>query len=254
VTALSRELLLQAKETAEDMGFLVLHMYVDCLFVQKPGCQKNADFNPLLEAIAARTGIPITLDGVYRWVAFLPSQRDARIPVPNRYFGVFQDGEIKYRGIELRRHDTPAWMARIQLAVLKCLAQAGTLEQARGRLPQACALVAQARSDLLAGRVPIAELLVTQRLSRSVEAYKTMPPAARAARQLLAQGQALAPGQTVRFIYTRGRPGVWADGCGELDPRTIDTRRYAGLLERAVGSVLDVFGLEVEVGRMLLPV
>ena len=252
VTALSRELLLQAKETAEDLGFLVLHMYVDCLFVQKPGCRRPTDFKPLLEAIAERTGIPISLDGVYRWVAFLPSRRDARVPVPNRYFGVFQDGEIKYRGIELRRHDTPIWVARIQLAVLECLAQAGTLEQARGRLPQARALVARALSDLQAGSVPAAELLVTQRLSRAPEAYKTAPPAARAARQLQSLGQALAPGQAVRFVYTRGRPGVWADGCGELDLRSVDTRRYAGLLERAAGSVLDVFGVEAEALRMLL--
>jgi len=48
-----------------------------------------------LAAIEGQTGIPIALEGVYRWVAFLPSKRDKRIPVPNRYFGVFQDGEIK---------------------------------------------------------------------------------------------------------------------------------------------------------------
>jgi len=69
VTSMSRELLLQAKEVADEQGYLVIHMYVDCLFVQKHGCQKAADFTPLLDAIAAQTGIPIALDGVYRWVA-----------------------------------------------------------------------------------------------------------------------------------------------------------------------------------------
>ena len=28
------------------------------------------------------------------------------MPVPNRYFGVFEDGTLKVRGIEERRHDT----------------------------------------------------------------------------------------------------------------------------------------------------
>ena len=242
VTGLSRELLLQAKETAEELGFLVLHMYVDCLFVQKSGCSAPADFTALLDAIAAQTGIAIALDGVYRWVAFLPSRRDARIPVPNRYFGVFQDGEIKYRGIELRKHDTPPWVAQVQLALLQCLAQAATLEEARRFIPQARALVAQAKSDLKAGRVPPADLLVTQRLSRELQSYKTPPPAARAARQLIEQGQSFAPGQTVRFLYTRGKPGVWAYGAGDLDLRTLDVKRYAELLERAAGAVLDVFG------------
>lgn len=96
VTSINHELMLQSKEIAEDMGFTILHMYVDSLFVQKEGIREKHDFEPLLKAIHEQTRIPITLDGVYRWVCFLPSKRDARIPVPNRYFGVFQDGSIKY--------------------------------------------------------------------------------------------------------------------------------------------------------------
>lgn len=241
VTSISRELLLQAKETAEDLGFVVLHMYVDCLFVHKSGCRTTLDFAPLLTAITEQTGIPISLDGVYRWVAFLPSKGDTRIPVPNRYFGVFQDGEIKYRGIEIRRHDTPAWVARIQLAVLECLSQAENLEQARELVPKAQAIIAQARCDIKAGRVQVDDLLVTQRLSRAVDDYKIPSPAARAARLLMEQGQVLAPGQTIRFVYTRGKPGVSAYGSGAIDLRTIDVYRYCRLLDRAAATVLDVF-------------
>jgi DNA polymerase-2 len=241
VTAISRELLLQSKETAESLGFTVLHMYIDCLFVQKPGCQDAADFAPLLAAIEGQTGIPIALEGLYRWVAFLPSKRDARIPVPNRYFGVFTDGEIKYRGIELRRHDTPPWVAKTQLAVLQCLSQAKTLEQVQEYIPKAREIVAQAQRDLRAGRVPLEDLLITQLLSREVEAYKSPSPAARAARQWLDAGKPVAPGQVMRFVYTRGKPGVWAYGCGALDVRTADVGRYVQLVERAAGMVLDVF-------------
>jgi DNA polymerase II len=246
VTGISRELLLQAKEVAEAMGFLVIHMYIDCLFVQKPGCKAASDFAPLLSAIEKQTGIPIALEGVYRWVAFLSSRRDARIPVPNRYFGVFADGEIKYRGIELRRHDTPPWVAKTQLAILQCLAQAKTLEQARDFLPQAQAIAEQARRDLHAGRVPLDELVVSQRLSRAVDEYKSPPPAARAARQWLAAGKSVAAGQVMRFVYTRGHPGVWAVGCGELDVRRVDVDTYLKLLNRAIGSVLDVFGADFD--------
>ena len=241
VTSFSRELLLQAKETAEEMGFTILHMYIDCLFVQKADCQKPADFGPLLTAIEQQTGIPIALEGVYRWVAFLPSKRDKRIPVPNRYFGVFQDGEIKYRGIELRRHDTPSWVAKIQLAVLQCLAQAKTLEQVREYLPKAGEIVEKAKRDLHAGRLPPDELVISQRLSRAVEDYKSPSPAARAAQQMIDNGISVAPGQVMRFVLTRGKPGVWALGCGELDGRTVDVGRYVKVLIRAVGSILDVF-------------
>lgn len=191
VTALSRELMLQAKEVAEDMGFIVLHMYVDSLFVQQEGMKTEKDFEPLLAAIHAQTKIPIALDGVYRWVCFLPSKRDKRIPVPNRYFGVFQSGEVKYRGIAARRQDTPLWIKAAQLKVLTCLAQARSLEEIQGHLLKAGQIMKQAKENLRNGLVPLKELVVTQSLSRAVEQYKTPSPAARAAGQLLAAGKAV---------------------------------------------------------------
>jgi DNA polymerase-2 len=244
VTAWSRELLLQAKEVAEELGFCVLHMYVDCLFVQKPGCQKAADFTPLLDAIAAQTGIPISLDGVYRWVAFLPSKRDKRIPVPNRYFGVFQDGEIKYRGIELRRHDTAPWVAQTQLTILQCLAQAKTLEDVQEFIPKAHEIVEQAKRELLAGRIPLENLLITLRLSRDVNAYKSPSPAARAAQQLVKMGKTVAPGQSIQFIYILGKPGVWAYGESEFNEKTLDVEQYLRLLQRATLTILEPFQQE----------
>ena len=78
VTAISRELMLQAKEVAEDMGFEVLHMYVDSLFVQKEGLKEKQDFEPLLQAITEQTKIPIMMEGVYRWVCFPPSRQEMR--------------------------------------------------------------------------------------------------------------------------------------------------------------------------------
>ena len=75
VTAISRELMLQAKEVAEDMGYEILHMYVDSLFVQKKGLKEKQDFEPLLQAITEQTKIPIMMEGVYRWVCFPPSRR-----------------------------------------------------------------------------------------------------------------------------------------------------------------------------------
>ena len=254
VTSISRELLLQAKEVAEKMGFTILHMYIDCLFVQKPGSEQAADFVPLLAAIEQQTGIPIALDGVYRWVAFLPSKRDKRIPVPNRYFGVFQDGEIKYRGIELRRHDTPPFVAKIQLAVLECLAQAKTLEQVADYIPKTREIVEQAKRDLRAGRVPPEELVIAQRLSRDVDKYQSPSPAARAARQWVEAGKSVAPGQVMRFVFTRGKPGVWAVGVGELDARKVDVGKYAELVERAVDTIIQIFnGAERYQNDALLP-
>ncbi len=244
VTAYSRELLLEAKEVAEDMGYTVLHMYVDGLWVRKPGQRAAADFQPLLQAIAAQTHLPIALDGVYRWVAFLPSRQDARIPVPNRYFGVFQDGTLKMRGIEARRRDTPPWIASVQVEILKILARASDISALPGCLPAAALLLRQEIARLRAGRIPLEQLLAAQNLSRELSEYRTPSPAARAAAQLQAVGKSLRPGQRVRFLYTLGKPGVYAwDLPKPPDPACLDFKRYIKLLLRAASAVLAPLGV-----------
>ena len=244
VTAYGREALLQAKEAAEDLGFTVLHMYVDGLWVRKPGARRVADFQPLLDEISARTGLPIALDGIYRWVAFLPSRVDARVPVPNRYFGVFQDGSLKVRGVETRRRDTPPFIVQAQIAIFERLARAPDVEALPPLLPGIVALLRRKLADLRAGRVPLEALVVSQRLSRELEAYRTPSPAARAAAQLEAAGKPARPGQQVRFLYTRGRPGVHAwDAPTPPDPAAVDLARYTTLLIRAASTALQPLGV-----------
>jgi len=193
-----------------------------------------------MEAIVDKTGIPIAMEGVFKWVAFLSSKRDARVPVPNQYFGAFNDETIKYRGIELRRRDTTLWVRKIQLAVLEILAQANTTQELAERMPSVLAFVEYTKHNLKAGRVPHEELIVRQKLSRTLESYKTPPPAARAALQLQAMGRQIAPGQSIQFLFTRGGSGVQAWELGEaLEPGRLDTKRYCTLLDRAVRTVLD---------------
>jgi DNA polymerase II len=242
VTAYGRETLLRAKEAAEDLGFEVLHLYVDGMWIKKPGSITAADFQPLLDEILTRTGLPIALDGVYRWVEFLPSRVDARIPVANRYFGVFQSGEIKVRGIELRRRDTPDFIKELQQQMLDILAKAPDVEHVPDLLPEVRSLIRRRLGDLKRGRVPPEKLIVRQTLSRELDAYRSPSPAAVAARQLADHATSLRPGQVVRFLYTLGKPGVRAwDVPGELDGRTIDVARYSTLLERATETIFQPF-------------
>lgn len=239
VTAYGREALLRAKEAAEDSAYEILHMYVDGLWVQRSGCTRAEDFQALLVDISERTGLPIALDGIYRWVVFLPSRVDKRIPVPNRYFGVFQDGSIKVRGIEARRHDTPTFITGTQLGILEILARANDADRLPDFLPQARDFVRCRTDDLMKGCVPLEELLISQRLGRELNEYSSPSPAARATWQLQAQGKQLKAGQRVRFLYTLGEPGVQAWHVSESsDHARVDLTRYRSLLMRAVDTVI----------------
>jgi DNA polymerase-2 len=244
VTAYGREVLLRAKEAAEDLGFDVLHLYVDSLFVRKPGAARSEDFQPLLNEIVRRTGIPITLDGIFRWAAFLPSRVDDRVPVANRYFGLFQDGSFKVRGIELRRGDTCKFIAGTQSEILEILSQAFSVDELPQMLPRVAALLRRRLTELRSYSVPEDQLVVIQKVSRSPDEYRTPSPAARAAAQLVLTGKSIRPGQHVKFLFTCGKPGVWAwDLTEQFDIKSLDVKRYADLLLRAASTVLQPLGV-----------
>lgn len=247
VTACGREALLRAKEAAEDMGFTVLHMYVDGVWAVRPDAVQPQDFDPLVEEITRRTGLPLGLDGVFRWVVFLPSRIDVRVPVANRYFGVFQDGSIKVRGLEARRRDTPGWIAGVQMEMIERMAQVETAAELPGLLPGLIDLLRERLDDLRSGRVPLEDLLVGQRITKELAEYTTPSPAARAAAQLEALGKHMRPGQRVRFLHLRGDPDVHAWNLPEPpDPARLDVNRYRTLLMRAASAVVQPLGVEQE--------
>jgi DNA polymerase-2 len=244
VTAYGRECLLRAKEAAEDLGYRVPYLYVDGLWVQKEGISEDG-IQDLLDEITRCTGLPIALEGLYSWIAFPPSRVDDRVPVANRYFGVFRDGRIKVRGIEIRRRDTPPWIVDVQTRILEVLAG---LRDAGGFPELLPAIVESVRSDicdLYAYRIPVKELAITQTLSRELDKYRVPSPAARAATQLDRIGKDVRPGQRIRFIYTLGEPGVYAWNTPEPPaPEMINLDRYRTLLLRAVHTVLQPFGVD----------
>jgi DNA polymerase-2 len=243
VTAYGREVLLQAKEVVEAQGFRVLHLYVDGLWIHKPGATSRPDYESLLEDIRQRTGLPIELEGVYRWLAFLPSRTEPRVSAANRYFGVFDDGTLKLRGIEIRRHDTPTYIKDTQWGMLEVLAEAGDAAEFRRRLPAAVAYASDRLRQLRAGEAHNRELIVSQRLSRRPEEYRVRTAAARAAHELLRAGVDLQPGEHLRFLYVPGAEKVRSWDL--LDPRAVyDREAYTELLLRAIETVLMPLGVD----------
>jgi DNA polymerase I len=96
------------------MGYEVLHGIIDSLWLKGTG-RNSRDHERLRQAIQHETGMPLGLEGVYHWIVFLP--RKARSTgTLNHYYGLFEDGTLKIRGLELRRSDTPQLIRNAQLA------------------------------------------------------------------------------------------------------------------------------------------
>jgi DNA polymerase-2 len=244
VTAYGRDKLLTAKELAEAAGFTVLHGLTDCLWVKKPG-MTAAELEELCRQISGATGVKLALEGVYRWLVFLASRQDRRRPVATRYFGVFQDGQLKVRGLSSRRRDTPPLVRRAQETLLARLATAATAEELAALGPELADLAEGFRQRLREGALNPRDLVITRVLSQPVADYAVDTATALAARQLENAGVALNPGEKVRYVHLeKGGPKECrvraAPFLATLED--YDTALYLDLLNRAVEEVLLPFG------------
>jgi DNA polymerase-2 len=201
INAVARETLLVAKEIAEDRGYEILHALVDSLYVQKAGATRE-DYEALNVEIAARTELPLAIEAIYRYVVFLPSRQFEDVPVPNRFFAVAEDGALKVRGLELRRHDTPPLVARMQQEVLEILAEAHDFTGYLAKLEEAREILRRCEESVADGSVAIEDLIISKRLTREPREYNKANQTAIAAQQLFGSGVRLRPGQTVEYIIT----------------------------------------------------
>ncbi len=201
INAVARETLLVAKEIAEDRGYQILHALVDSLYVQKPGATR-ADYEALNDEIAARTQLPLAIEALYRYVVFLPSRQFEDVPVPNRFFAVAEDGALKVRGLELRRHDTPPLVARMQQEALEILAEARDFPGYLAKIEEAREILRRCEESVADGSVAIQDLIISRRLTREPRQYSKANQTAIAAQQLFGSGVRLRPGQTVEYIIT----------------------------------------------------
>ncbi|MFN2185861.1 MAG: DNA polymerase domain-containing protein, partial [Anaerolineae bacterium] len=252
VSYLSRQVITRAKMVAEERGFRILHLYVDSLFVSRPGASME-DFQALAQQIEQETHLPIELQKVYPWFAFLGTRENPNISVANRFYGLAADGDHKIRGIALRRSDTPRFVSDIQTEILGILARESDPNKLIDLLPEVLDSVRKKLAVLRAGEVPLTDLVITQTLSKELNEYSYFSHAATAAKQLETTGKILKMGQRVRYLHIAAGPGARAwDLAEELDPRIVDVPRYRELVLRAVHEVLQPLGVTEDALRAWL--
>ncbi|HEX7588597.1 MAG TPA: DNA polymerase domain-containing protein, partial [Anaerolineae bacterium] len=252
ICAFARDRLLAAKEVAEAHGFRMLHAIVDALYIHKRNTREE-EYAELARAIGAATGLKIDLEGIYNWIAFLPSRQDPLLPVANRYFGAYTDGEIKLRGIEARRADTPAFIRTAQEEMIHSLAGAHGRAEYRAGMVDVMRMTCGYLDRLRAGQIPFEELAITQRLSRDPREYTTGTLNAIVANQLLDGGVELTPGESIRYVIVEHHAKARGDRARALEhvdgSLGYDAERYSELLLRAVETLLAPAGISAEMLR-----
>ena len=255
VCAFARKHLLDAARIAQHRGFSVVHGIVDSLWLTRPQAETE-DYRQTCREVERKLGLSISFEGLYRWIAFLPSKLHQGVPVLNRYYGVFEDGRIKARGLEVRRHDAPPLVKKFQRDILNTLARAPTPGDVAKRIPEALAALKSHLLQVRSGEASLEDLVITKSLSRDLGEYRSNVATALAARQLMEEGLEVTAGQTIRYLIRDHRakdPGRRVVAAQLLEEDTkYDATTYSEMLLDSAASVLAPFGYEKEKLRQTL--
>ena len=255
ICAWSRDILLDAKDLAEEDGWRCIHAIVDSIWLVdsegRTSEEQRSSIRFLMSKIEYNSGIRIELEDVYKWIAFIPNKKSG-IPSLTKYFAHGEKG-WKIRGIEIRQHSTCNWVRKIQTDMLKNL-QLGPPEK---MVVQTIRIFFEAVSDLTKGEVPLTDLVISRRVRKRPEEYRVsnLTLAALLRGRLLDQEDPL--GRKTHFVVVNGsreEPVERVRLRSEIDSSCSSSainrdgiEFYKALALRASLSILSPFGITEDI-------
>lgn len=227
----------------------MLHGIVDSLWLKKQDATIE-DYKALCKKVSKDVDVTLNFEGRYKWIVFLPSKIHPNIGVLNRYYGVMENGKIKVRGLEVRRHDTPQFICDAQTEMINTFAEANNSTEFIKKIPQALKIVKNYRKKLIDGKVAVRDLIVTKRLSKNPKRYRQRVSQAIAAGQLIMEGEKVSAGKKVSFLFTnsgskRFERRVIAEQLLDKEAN-IDIEKYLFLLYDSAASLLSFYNYSTE--------
>lgn len=253
ITAFARDILLDAVELCEKSGYEVLHGIVDSLWLKtKDFCVSSYRLSRL---ISQRTGVKIDVEGRYKWIVFLPSKQ-FDVGALNRYYGLFENGDLKVRGIEIRQRNTPEFLRDVQSDMLSVFSKADNSVEFRSLIPRSIDRMLKHGKKIVDGSVDFSKLVFKIRISKDITEYKVNNLTKAALLQLRDLGVNVAPGQFIRYIVTDEHSHNYKERVciNELisDDKRIDVNYYLRQIAKCAESILVPFGFTIEEFELML--
>jgi len=261
VCAFAREFLMRSAEIATKHGCRVIHGIVDSMWLQDTKGRTPEEFERLTKEVAKKitdsTGIEMSWDGRFNTIVFLPSRAEPDVPALSHYWGIKSDGEIKVRGIEVRRRDIPKIVKDAQYAFIDSFQGAETVEEFKKRIPDAKKKLYEYVERIYSGKVSRDDLTIRQKISRRPSQYKVNSYQAVAARQLERSGVIASAGKNVRYIILNAEADpdfpekkVILSDLYDEKKHEYDRKKYVELLKRAFENI---FPFKFELDDLLKP-
>jgi DNA polymerase elongation subunit (family B) len=255
INRVARETLVESMNIARRRGYRTLYGNNDSLFLKRPGAGPG-DFQGVADEIAASTGLPMAVDKVFRHLVLLPQKGEERTGAANRYYGRTAEGRFVHRGIELRRSNTPPYVAEAQRRAVEALLGPDTAEEVcTAGVDAAVAVIEDACRRLRRGTVPEEQLWSSTALRSRPSEYRAKLPHVAAAEALEMQRMKVEAWTPVSYVYVDAGHGnrfrrVRPAGYGGR----VDAEKYVELVREAGRSVLAPFDVDLdEAGPTAVP-
>jgi DNA polymerase elongation subunit (family B) len=177
----------------------------------------------------------------------LPLEADDKIEVLKHYFGITFDGEIVARGIEIRRHDVPAFIKRFQIHLLCTLFDCKDSSEILTKgYENALLLVTQSIDTIMTGEdLDDKDLIISKMLRQDIQKYKSLFPHVSAA---IKSRRYPLKGETIQYVYTDSKHNnplrrvVRQGDVASLPP--YDKEKYKEMILDAAETVIGFFGFD----------
>lgn len=177
--------------------------------------------------------------------SFLPN-KTTNVGSLNKYYGLFEDGQMKIGGLELRRRDTPQLIKNAQMDMLKVLSRANNAREFCDLIPDVIEVIKKYADRIMNGECDLKELVFTSTISKDLEYYSQLNNNVACLLQLRDNGLEVKPGEHIQYIITNAnsrkygrKVKAWrlADG-----NEGYDKQKYLSYLLKAGETILSPFG------------
>jgi len=245
INRLSREVLIKAKDIVQRLGYELVYADTDSVFIKRT--DSATDYNEVTDTLSKETGLSISVDYHYKFLVLLPLDADEKIEVLKHYFGITFDNELVVRGIEVRRHDVPAFIKRFQTQLLYTLFACKDSSEILTRgYENALLLVTQAIDTIMTGEgLDDKDLIISKLLRQDIQKYRSLFPHVSAAIQ---SKKYPLKDDTIQYIYTdvkHSNPLCRVTPIENLvSIPQYDKEKYKEMVLDAAETVLGFFGFD----------
>ena len=245
INKLSRQILLKTKDIVQSAGFELIYADTDAVFLKKRDATKE-DYDEIMSMIAKETGLDLTFEFHYKFLILLHVEADEKLEAKKHYYGFTYDNQLVTRGIDTRRHDSPAFIKQFQTTLLSELLGCNSLKEVLTvGYENALLYITHSIDKLMNGEVQITDLVISKLLRQNIEKYRSLFPHVVAAIRLNISGVITNRGDNIQYVYTDSNH---SDPLQRIVPAKLissenyDREKYLEMLLDSAEAVLSVFG------------